>query len=37
MFQTANTGLGFEYETIPETISPAALNVIGAWIQKHTS
>jgi pimeloyl-ACP methyl ester carboxylesterase len=37
MFQTARTGLGYEYETIPETISPVALNRIGDWIQKHTS
>lgn len=37
MFQTANTGLGWEYETIQETISPAALKKIGDWIAKHTS
>ncbi len=37
MFQKATTGLGWEYEAIPETMSPAALDTIGAWIQKHTS
>ena len=37
LFQTANTGLGWEYATIPETISPVVLEKIGAWIAKHTS
>ena len=37
MFQTATTGFGWEYETLPETISPVVLNTIGAWIQKHVS
>ncbi len=37
MFQTAATGLGWEYASIQETISPVALNLIGDWIAKHTS
>lgn len=37
MFQTANTGLGWEYETIQETISPVVLKKIGDWIAQHTS
>ncbi len=37
MFQTAKTGLGWEYATINETISPAVLQKIGDWIAKHTS
>ncbi len=37
MFQTAKTGLGWEYATIEETISPAVLQKIGDWIVKHTS
>ena len=36
MFQTAKTGFGSEYQTISETISPAALDLIGSWIAKHT-
>lgn len=36
MFQTAKTGLASEYETIPETISPTALSLIGNWIAQHT-
>lgn len=37
MFQTAQTGLGWEYATIEETISPAVLQKMGDWIAKHTS
>lgn len=37
MFQTASTGLGWEYATISETISPKVLEIIGAWIAGHTS
>jgi pimeloyl-ACP methyl ester carboxylesterase len=36
MFQTAKTGFAWEYPTIQETISPAALEIIGSWIAKHT-
>ncbi len=35
LFQKANTGLGREYESIPETISPVALETIQAWIAKQ--
>ncbi len=35
MFQTANTGLGWEYAAIPETISPLALRAIEVWLEKH--
>jgi pimeloyl-ACP methyl ester carboxylesterase len=37
MFQTADTGLGWEYPTIAETISPTVLQIIGDWIRKHSS
>ncbi len=37
LLQPAKTGLGWEYATIPQTISPVALDTIGAWIAKHTS
>lgn len=37
MFQRATTGLGWEYATISETISPKVLELIGSWITKHTS
>jgi uncharacterized protein len=37
LLQPAKTGLGWEYATIPETISPAALNLIGDWVSKHAS
>jgi uncharacterized protein len=37
MFQKAVTGLGWEYATIPETISPNVLQIIGDWIAKHSS
>ncbi len=36
LFQQANTGLGREYATISETMSPAALEAIGSWISKET-
>ena len=36
MFQTADTGLGWEYGTIQETIAPAVLAKIGDWITEHT-
>jgi uncharacterized protein len=35
LFQTAKTGFGAEYETIPETISPNVLRMIGDWITKR--
>ena len=35
LFQTATTGSPMEYATIEETISPAALTLIGEWIGKH--
>jgi len=37
MLQPAQTGLGWEYQTIPETISPKVLEIIGDWIKKHTT
>ncbi len=37
MFQTAKTGLGWEYAAIEETISPPVLQKVGAWVAKHTS
>jgi len=37
MLQPAETGLGWEYSTIPETISPKVLEIIGDWIVKRTS
>lgn len=37
LFQTADTGLPLEYPALPETMSPAALEAIGAWITKHTA
>lgn len=36
LFQTAKTGFAGEYQMIPETMSPVALNMIGAWIADHT-
>ncbi|MCI1190081.1 alpha/beta fold hydrolase [Hymenobacter sp. DH14] len=36
LFQTAPTGGIAEYGTIEETFAPAALQVIGDWITKHT-
>jgi uncharacterized protein len=35
LFQTATTGAPGEYATIPETISPAVLDTITAWILRH--
>lgn len=35
LFQTATTGSPAEYARIEETISPAALELIGKWIQKN--
>lgn len=37
LFQTARTGLPQEYATIEETISPAVLEKITAWITARTS
>jgi pimeloyl-ACP methyl ester carboxylesterase len=37
LLQPAKTGLGWEYETIKETIAPDALNLIGNWIAQHTA
>ena len=36
LFQTAPTGAPAEYATIEETFAPAALQVIGEWITRHT-
>lgn len=36
LFQTAKTGSPSEYSKIEETISPAALEIIGNWISEHT-
>jgi uncharacterized protein len=36
LFQTAKTGSPTEYVKIEETISPAALELIGKWLQKNT-
>ncbi|MDI9394107.1 MAG: alpha/beta fold hydrolase [Euryarchaeota archaeon] len=36
LFQTAQTGSPSEYIKINETISPAALELIGEWISEHT-
>ncbi len=35
MFQTAKSGFGSEYQTIAETMSPRALDLIGSWIEKR--
>ena len=35
LFQTAGTGQADEYAKIEETISPAALKVIGDWVVSH--
>jgi len=35
LFQTATTGSPAEYAKIEETISPAALDLIGKWLQKN--
>ena len=37
LFQKANTGLAWEYTTIPETISPNVLEMIGDWINAQIS
>jgi pimeloyl-ACP methyl ester carboxylesterase len=37
LFQTAETGSPTEYGTIEETIAPAALELIGDWIEKRTA
>lgn len=37
MFQTCKTGLVNEYGAIQETISPAALKLMGDWIVKHNN
>lgn len=37
LFQTAGTGAPTEYGTIEETVSPAALALMGDWIAKHTA
>ncbi|HOW13769.1 alpha/beta fold hydrolase [Methanosarcina sp.] len=37
LFQTAETGSPSEYARINETISPAALELIGDWVSEHTS
>ena len=35
LFQKANTGLAREYASIPETMSPLALETIESWIAKQ--
>jgi len=35
MFQRSKTGAMSEYESIPETIDPAALERIGSWIERQ--
>jgi uncharacterized protein len=35
LFQPATTGSPTEYATIPETFSPAALDIIATWIHAH--
>jgi pimeloyl-ACP methyl ester carboxylesterase len=37
LFQTCKTGAPAEYGKIEETIAPAALQLIGDWILKHTA
>ncbi len=36
LFQTAKTGAPSEYQTLEETFAPAALKVIGDWIEAHS-
>ena len=36
LFQTAGTGAPSEYATLPETVSPTALKLVGDWIVAHT-
>jgi hypothetical protein len=35
LFQRATTGSPTEYGDIPETFSPAALDIIATWINAH--
>jgi hypothetical protein len=35
LFQTAVTGAPSEYNQIPETVAPVALNAISDWIASH--
>ena len=37
LFQTAGTGSPDEYGTLEETFAPAALQVVGDWITRHTA
>lgn len=37
LFQTCTTGLPGEYASIDETVAPAALDTLTAWIERHTS
>ncbi len=37
LFQTCTTGSMNEYDKIEETFSPAALQIIGEWLQKQTN
>lgn len=37
LFQSAQTGSPSEYAKINETISPAALELIGDWVSEHTA
>ncbi len=36
LFQTCTTGAASEYDKIPETISPLALQAISEWVLSHT-
>ena len=36
LFQACQTGGIGEYQQIEETINPAALEVVGQWLAKHT-
>jgi pimeloyl-ACP methyl ester carboxylesterase len=36
LFQDADTGYWTEYESIDETVSPAAMKIISDWIKLHT-
>jgi hypothetical protein len=36
LFQDAKIGSPKEYGQIEETLSPAALKVLGDWIEEHT-
>jgi len=37
IFQTCNTGMPDEYESLPETLAPTVLQLISSWICKTTS